>query len=165
MMAAIVIYPLRAAGFYKRISAHWRGLISRRWLLRLAGIQSVVLEGRVYAVRAVPLKVARDLVPAMIRCSRRFVGAEINENLYDDMVTVLALGLGTTPSAIERLTVPLWGLAPVLDAIAAANGIPVLEAGANPGKPSPATKTSTGMNSTPTSSAPPDGPGITSMAA
>lgn len=164
-MAATIIYPLPGVGLHVRLMAWLRGLMSRRLLLRLAGLDHVMLEGRVYVLRAVPLKVARELVPAMIRCSRRFVGAEIDEALYDDMVTVLALGLGTTPRTIERLTVPLWCLAPVLDAIAKANGIPVMEAGADPGKFQAAQTKSTGTSSTPLSSAVPGGPGITSMAA
>lgn len=162
-MAALVIAPLAGAGYRTRLAAVLRGLVSRRALLRLAGIDTVLLEGRAYAVRAVPLGVARVMVPALIRCSRRFVAWQIDEALYDDLVKVLALGLGTTPAAIERLTVPLWELAPVVDRIARVNGLPVMEVGsADLGKLLATLTTPTGTASTPSSSAPPAGPGSTS---
>lgn len=160
-MTTLVIAPLAGAGFAPRVMAWCRGLLSRRVLLRLAGVVAVVLEGRVYAVRAVPLGVARELVPAIIRCSRRFASWEIDEGLYDDFVKVLSLGLGAPPAAIERLTVPLWDLSPVIERIARVNGMPMLETGTDPGKLL-AALTSTGMSSMPISSAPPAGPGTTS---
>ncbi|MBA3034813.1 MAG: hypothetical protein KKF85_03380 [Gammaproteobacteria bacterium] len=162
-MAALVIGPLPGAGYGVRLAARLRGLLSRRLLLRLAGIDTVMLEGRVYAVRAVPLGVARCLIPALIRSSRRFAAWQIDEALYDDLVQVLALGLGATPAAIERLAVPLWELGPVVEAIARVNGLPQMEAGgADLGKLLALMTKSTGTNSTPSSSAPPDGPGSTS---
>lgn len=139
-----------------------RGMLSRRILLRLIGVESVTLQGRVHVLRAVPLGVARELVPAIIRCSRKFSAWEIDEALYDDLVKVLALGLRTTPREIERLTVPLWDLAPIIERIARINGMPVLEAGTDMGKLVAALMTSTGMNSMPSSSAPPVGAGTTS---
>lgn len=163
-LAHLSLAPLSGAGHRIRLAAWMRGLVSRRALLRLAGVESVVLEGRTYAVRAVPLGVARELVPAIIRCSRRFAAWEIDTALYDDLVTVLALGLGASRHAIERLTIPLWDLAPVIDRIARVNSLPVLEAGADPGKLLAALMTSTGTSSTPSSSAPPAGPGTTSIA-
>lgn len=163
-MTALVLSPLPGAGFRVKLTAMVRGLLSRRLLLRLIGVDTVVLEGRVHTLRAVPLGVARELVPAIIRCSRRFAAWEIDEGLYDDLVKVLALGLGTTPREIERLTIPLWDLAPVIERIARVNGLPVLEAGADLGKLLAALMSSTGTNSTPSSSAPPVGPGITSTA-
>lgn len=163
-MSRISLAPLSGAGPRIRLRAWVRGLVSRRALLRLVGVDAVVLEGRTYAVRAVPLGVARELVPAIIRCSRRFAAWEIDETLYDDLVTVLALGLGTTRHRIEHLTIPLWDLAPVIDRIARVNSLPVLEAGTDPGKLLAALMTSTGTNSTPSSSAPPVGPGTTSIA-
>jgi len=163
-MTSIALAPAAAAGFAPRLRARLRGLWSRRLLLRLAGIPSVVLEGRVYAVRAVPLGVARQLVPALLRCSRRFAAWQIDEDLYDDMVRVLALGLGASPAVIERLTVPLWELGPVIECIAIANGLPRMEAGgADLGKlMALLATTSTGTSSTPSSPAPPAGPGSTS---
>lgn len=161
-MTALVISPLPGAGFAVRLTAWVRGLVSRRALLRLAGIETVVLAGRAHALRAVPLGVARELVPAIIRCSRRFAAWEIDESLYDDLVIVLALGLGTSRGEIERLSVSLWDLAPVIDRIARVNGLPVLEADSDPGKIVAALMTSTGMSSMPSSSAPPAGPGTTS---
>lgn len=163
-MAALVISPLPGAGRVTRLSAMLRGLLSRRLLLKLAGVDCVVLQGRVHVLRAVPLGVARELVPAIIRCSRRFAAWEIDESLYDDLVKVLALGLGTAPRDIERLTIPLWDLAPVIERIARVNGLPVLEAGADSGKLLAALMTSTGTSSMPSSSAPPAGPGTTSIA-
>lgn len=122
-----------------------------------------MLEGRVFAVRAVPLGVARRMVPALLRCSRRFAAWQIDEAMYDDLVQVLALGLGTSPTVIERLTVPLWDLGPVVEVIARANGLPMMEAGgADLGKLLAAMATSTGTSSMPSSSAPPAGPGSTS---
>jgi len=162
MMAAIALSPLPGAGLGPRAAAWARGLLSRRVLLRLAGVEAVVLEGRTYAVRPVPLGVARELVPAIIRCARRFAAWEIDDVLYDDFVTVLALGLGAPRSTIEHLTIPLWDLAPVLDRIARVNALPVVEAGTDPGKLLAALMTSTGTSSTPSSSAPPVGPGTTS---
>ena len=162
-MTALVLSPLPGAGLHVRLHAWARGIFSRRLLLRLAGVDTVVLEGRVHVVRAVPLGVARELVPAIIRCSQRFASWQIDESLYDDFVTVLALGLGTARRDIERLTVPLWDLAPVIDRIARSNGLPVLDAGApDLGKVLAALMQSTGTSSTPPSSAPPAGPGTTS---
>lgn len=158
----IALSPLPGAGVAVRLAAWSRGLLSRRLLLRLVGIEAVVLEGRTYAVRAVPLGVARELVPAIIRCARRFAAWEIDDTLYVDFVTVLALGLGVPRRTIERLTIPLWDLAPVLDRIARVNALPVLEAGTDPGKLLAALMISTGTSSTPSSSAPPVGPGTTS---
>ena len=163
-MAAIVIAPLPGAGLGVRLAARVRGWLSRRVLLQLLGVQAVVLEGHAYAVRAVPLGVARELVPALVRCSQRFAAGQFDESLYDDLIKALALGLGTTARDIERLTVPLWDLAPVIGAIAEANGLPVMEVGsADLGKLLAALMTSTGTNSTPSSSAPPAGPGTTSI--
>lgn len=141
-----------------------RGLLSRRLLLRLVGIDTVVLEGRVHILRAVPLGIARELVPAILRCSRRFAALEIDEALYDDFVTVLALGLGAPPQQIERLTIPLWQLGPVIEGIARVNGLPKVESGADLGKLLAALTQSTGTSFTPSSSASPAGPGITSTA-
>ena len=161
--APIVLAPLPGAGLHVGLAAWVRGRLSRRLLLRLIGIDAVVLEGRTYAVRAVPLGVARELIPAIIRCAQRFAEWDIGEALYDDLIKVLALGLGTTPRVIERLSIPLWDLAPVMDRIARANGMPVMEAGsADLGKLLAALKQSTGTPSTPSSSAPPAGPGTTS---
>lgn len=161
MMAALVISPLPGAGLAARLAARVRGLLSRRVLLRLAGIETVVLQGRVHTLRAVPLGVARELVPAIIRCSKKFAAWEIDEALYDNLVKVLALGLSARPAEIERLTIPLWELAPVIERIARVNGLPVLEAGADMGKLLAALTTSTGTSSTPSSSAPPAGHGNT----
>ena len=163
MTAALRLAPLAGAPLGVRLSAALRGWFNRRLLLRLVGVQTVVLEGRVHAVRAVPLGVARALVPALIRCSRRFAAWQIDEALYDDLVQVLALGLGTAPATIERLTVPLWELAPVVEVIARVNGLPMMEAGgADLGKLLTLLASSTGTSSMPSSSAPPAGPGNTS---
>lgn len=166
-MTALVVSPLPGAGLRVRLVAWVRRLLSRRALLRLAGVKSVMLEGRVYVLRAVPLGVARDLVPAIMRCSQRFAAGQIDEDLYDDLVRVLALGLRAEACEIERLTIPLWYLAPVIDGIAAVNGLPVMEAGAAGGKfqaaTTPSPMPSIGTNSTPASPAAPDGPGTTSM--
>lgn len=164
--AAINLAPLPGAGFFVRIKAWVRGLLLRRLLLRLAGIETVVLEGRVYVVRAVPLGIARTLVPALVRCSRKFAGWEFDEALYDDFVSVLALGLGAPPHQIEQLTIPLWDLAPVIERIARVNGLPMLEAGADLEKLMAAlTQKSIGTASTPPSSVPPVGAGSTLTAA
>ncbi len=163
-VAHIVLAPRSGAGFGTQLAAWVRGLVSRRVLLRLIGVEAVVLEGRTYAVRPVPLGQARELVPAIIRCARRFAAWEIDDALYADFVTVLALGLGAPRRTIERLTIPLWDLAPVIDRIARVNALPVLEAGTDPGKLLAALMTSTGTSSMPSSSAPPVGPGTTSIA-
>jgi hypothetical protein len=162
-MAALALSPLPGAGRLTRLAAVARSLVSRRALLRLAGIETVMLEGRVYAVRAVPLGIARSLVPALIRCSRRFAEWQIDEALYDDMVKVLALGLGAAPAAIERLTVPLWDLGPVVERIARVNGLPMMEVGgADLGELLSTLTHSTGTSSLPSSSAVPAGPSSTS---
>lgn len=161
-MAALVIPPLAGAGRLVRLAAVVRGLASRRALLRLSGIQVVVLAGRVYPVRAVPLGVARDLVPAIVRCSRAFAAWDIGEALYDDIVKVLSLGLHCPRARIEALPVSLLELAPVVDRIARVNGLPVVEAGRPElGKLLAAiTQTpQTGTSFTPGSSVPPAGPG------
>lgn len=162
MTAAVVIRPLPGAGYLPRISAFVRGLFSRRVLLRLVGIDTVVLAGRVLPVRAVPLGVARELVPAIVRCSQAFAKWEFSEALYDDIIKVLALGLSVPQRAVESLTVSLFDLAPVVERIARVNGLPVLEAGSADMGKLLAALTQTGTNSTPGSSAPPDGPGSTS---
>ena len=158
-MAALVIPPLAGAGRLARIAAVVRGLISRRALLRLAGVEVVVLAGRVYPVRAVPLGVARDLVPAIVRCSRAFAAGDIGEALYDDIVKVLSLGLHCPRARIEALPVSLLDLAPVVERIARVNGLPVVEAGRPELGKLLAAMQQTGTNSTPGSSAPPAGPG------
>lgn len=159
---AIDLPPAPGAGYRRRIMAWLRTRFSRRALLRLTGVRTVTLEGRVFAVRAVPLGVARDLVPAIINASRKFSAWEIDDDLYQSMVTVLSLGLGTSRRTVENLSVPLWQLAPVIDCIARANGLPVLEAGSDVGKLLAALTSSTGTASMPPSSAPPDGHGSTS---
>lgn len=162
MSAAVVVRPLPGAGYLPRLAAFARGLLSRRLLLRLAGVDTVVLAGRVLPVRAVPLGVARELVPAIVRCSKAFASWEFSEALYDDIVKVLALGLNVPVHQIESLTVSLFDLAPVVERIARVNGLPVLEAGSTDMGKLLALMTQTGTNSMPGSSAPPDGPGTTS---
>lgn len=161
-MAAIVIRPLAGAGYLVRLSALVRGLLSRRVLLKLAGVDTVVLAGRVHAVRPVPLGVARELVPAIVRCSQSFVKWDVSEGLYDDLVQALALGLRVPKRDIEALTVSLWDLTQVLDLIARVNGLQVMEAGRTELGKHLEALTPTGTNSSPGSSAPPAGPGSTS---
>lgn len=162
MTAALVVRPLPGAGLGVRVAAWLRGLQAKRLLRRLAGLDTVVLQGRVFALRARPLGVCRDLIPALLRCSRRFTAWEIDEELYDDLVRVLALGLDTSPATIESLSIPPWELSDVIGQIARINGLPVLEAGrADLGELLTAL-TSTGTNTSPTSSAPAAGPGPTS---
>lgn len=162
-MTAIVIRPLSGSGYLVRLAAFVRGLVSRRLLLQLAGVDTVLLAGRAHAVRPVPLGIARELVPAIVRCSKAFAAWEFSESLYDDMVKVLALGLNVPQARIEALTVSLFDLAPVVERIARVNGLPVLEAGGSDmGKLMAALTTQTGTNSTPGSSVPPAGPGSTS---
>lgn len=159
MSASIVIRPLPGAGYLPRLSAFVRGIFSRRLLLRLAGVDTVILAGRVLPVRAVPLGIARELVPAIVRCSKAFASWEFSEALYDDIVKVLALGLNVPTHHIESLTVSLFDLAPVVERIARVNGLPVLEAGSHDMGKLLAALTQTGKNSTPGSSPPPAGPG------
>ena len=162
-MSAIVVSPLPGAGLLHRFLVFLRAVFSRRVLLRLAGIPTVILEGRVIAVRAVPLGVAPELVPAIIRCGRSFGAWNIDEALYDDFVKVLALGLRCPPAAIERLTSPLWSLVPVIELIAQVNGLPTVEAGrADLGKLLATLMNSTGTDSSRGLSATPAGPGSTS---
>jgi hypothetical protein len=163
-MAALVVRPLPGAGLGARVFAWVRGMRVRRLLQRLSGVPTVVLEGRVCTVRARPLRVCRDLVPALVRCSRRFSSLDFDEALYDDLVIVLSLGLNVPATVIERLTVPLWDLVPVIERIAQVNGLPVMEAGrADLGELlTMMAATSTGTSTAPSSSAQPAGPGHTS---
>lgn len=162
-MSAIVIRPLPGAGVFVSIAAFARSVFSRRVLLKLAGIDTVVLCGRVYPVRAVPLGVARELVPAIVRASQAFVRMNIDDDLYADIVKTLSLGLGASAREIEACPVSLWDLAPVIDLIARVNGLQVMEAGrADLGKILEVLA-QTGTSSTPGSSAPPDGHGSTSI--
>ena len=102
------------------------------------------------------------MVPALLRCAKSIAVWEIDEKLYDDFVVTLALGLGVPAKRIERLQVPLWQLAPVVELIARVNGFPEVEAGrADLGKLM-AAMTSTGTSSSPASSPTPAGPGSTS---
>lgn len=159
-MATLTIHPLPRAGLGVRLLAWCRGWVSRRHLWRLAGYDVVVLAGRAYPVRAVPLGVARDLVPALVRCSQAFVALDIAEPLYDDLVKALALGLGVPVRDIEAIPASLWELAIALDIIARANGLQPAEAGQTAlGKPRPP---STGTTSTPGSSTQQAGHGSTS---
>ncbi len=162
MSATVVVPVLPGAGVWPRLVAFVRSVVSRRVLLKLAGVDTVVLAGRVCAVRPVPLGVARELVPAIMRCSRRFAAWDIDETLYDDLVKVLALGLDVPQARIEALQVSLFDLAPVIERIARVNGMLVEEAGAGVGKLLAALMEQTGTNSMPGSSVPPAGPGNTS---
>jgi hypothetical protein len=162
-MATLTRSPLPGAGFGVRALAWLRGLQARRLVLALVGVDTVVLQGHVFALRARPLGVCRNLVPAIIRCSRRFAAWEMDEVLYDDLVQVLSLGLKVSPRVIEQLSIPPWELAPVIEQIARVNGLPVLEAGrTNLGELVQVLTKSTGTTTSPASSAPPAGPGITS---
>ena len=162
-MASVVVRPLTGGGHAAAVATVVRGLLSRRLLLKLAGVDTVVLAGTVRAVRPVPLGVARELVPAIVRCGRAFAEWRIDEPLYDDIIRVLALGLRMPPREVERLPVSLYDLAPVVELIARVNGLPVLEAGsADLGKLLAAMASQTGTSSTPGSSAPQGGPGSTS---
>lgn len=159
-MPALVIHPLAGAGHFVRLAAFLRRLIpGRRLLLGLVGTETVVIAGCAYAVRPVPLGVARELVPAIVRCSRAFVRFEVTDEMYTDLIKALSLGLGVPAREIERHAVSLWDLAPVIDLIARVNGLQVMEAG-DVGKLL-ALMTQTGTSSTPGSSAPPAGPGNT----
>lgn len=159
-MPAVTVPPMDGAGRLVRLLAWVRGLVSRRVLYRLAGVDVVVLAGHVCQVRAVPLGVARNMVPALVRASQAFAAWRIDEALYDDLVIVLATGLGLDTRTVERLPVALWELGPVIEALAQANGLPTVEAGrAAQGKPM---NPWTGMPSTPSSSPPPAGHGTTS---
>ena len=161
-MSTIAVRMLPGTGIASRAAVLLRRIFSRRALLRLSGVTVVTLAGRVYPVRPVPLRVARDLVPAIVRASKAFAAWEFNEALFDDIVRVLALGLGASHKQIESLPVSLFELAPVIEAIAKINGLPVVEAGrADLGKLLAALNT--GTNSTQESSAPPAGPGAPSM--
>ena len=161
-MGTLIITPLPGVGFARRLWCLLRGLVSRRALFALVGVPCVQIEGQAFAVRPVPLGVARDMVPALLRCAKSFAVREIDERLYDDFVVTLALGLGVPAKRIERLQVPLWQLAPVVELIARVNGFPEVEAGrADLGKLM-AAMTSTGTSSSPASSPTPAGPGSTS---
>lgn len=157
-MSAVVV-PLLRSGVFASLVAFVRSVFSRRLLLKFAGIDTVVLAGRVYAVRAVPLGVARDLMPAIVRCSQAFVRFDITDELYADLVRTLSLGLGVPAKEIEASAVSLWDLAPVIDLIARVNGFQATEAGQTDMGKLLEALTQTGTNSTPGSSAPPDGPG------
>lgn len=161
-MSALVIAPLPGVGLGRRLWCALRGLVSRRTLLTLAGVRSVQLEGQVFPVRPVPLGVARDMVPALLRCAKSIAVWEIDEKLYDDFVVTLSLGLGVPAKRIERLQVPLWQLAPVVELIARVNGFPEVEAGRVDLGKLMAAMTSTGTSSSPASSPTPAGPGSTS---
>ena len=159
-MSTLVIAPLPGVGLGRRLWCALRGLFSRRTLLTLSGVRSVQLEGQVIAVRPVPLGVARNMVPALLRCAKSIAVWELDEQLYDDFVVTLSLGLGVPAKRIEQLNVPLWQLAPVVELIARVNGFP--EAGrAELGKLM-AMMTSTGTPSSPAFAPTPDGPGSTS---
>lgn len=161
-MATLMLSPLPGAGLWARVRAWVRGLFSRRLLLRLMGLDAVVLEGRTYAVRAVPLGVARDLVPALLRCSTAVLEDKFNEALFDDIIKALSLGLGESPRAIESLSISLWATMQVLDRIARVNGLQTEADKFDPGKLLAAMARSTGTGSTPSSSPPPAGRGTTS---
>lgn len=164
MAVAMVIKPLPGAGFATRAAAWVRGWRVRRLLQRLSGIETVVLQGRVCPVRARPLGVCRELVPALIRCSQRFSAMTLDEALYADLVKALSLGLNVPRADIEGMTVSLFELMPVVVKIAEVNGLPMMEAGGSgTGEFLQALTTLTGTATAPSSSAPPDGRGRMSM--
>lgn len=161
--ASLTIHVPLGAGFLPRLVARLRRLLARRLLLKLAGVETVMLEGRVIALRPVPLGVARYMIPALIRCTRSFSSWDISEALYADFVTVLALGLRLPPATVENLRTPLWELAPLIERIAHTNGLPTMEAGrADLGKILATLMNSTGPDSSRGSPATPAGPGTTS---
>ena len=161
-MSTLVIAPLPGVGLGRRLWCALRGLFSRRTLLTLSGVRSVQLEGEVFAVRPVPLGVARNMVPALLRSGRSFAAWEISEQLYDDFVITISLGLGVPAKRIERLQVPLWQLVPVVELIARVNGFPEMEVGRSDLGKILEVVTSTGTPSSPAFAPTPDGPGSTS---
>lgn len=161
-MSSVVIHPLPRAGIPARVMAWVRGISVPRLVNRLLGFDTVVLEGRVFAVRAQPIKVCRTMIPALLRCSKRFASFDFDESMSDDLVIVLSQGLSTKPAVIEQLSIPLWSLTPVIEKIAIANGLPLAEAGrSNPGEIMTALAL-IGTNSASLSSAQPAGPQPTS---
>lgn len=161
-MSTLVIAPLPGVGFARRLWCLLRGLVSRRALFALVGVPCVQIEGQAFAVRPVPLGVARDMVPALIRCAQSIAALELDEKLYDDFVVTMSLGLGVSKKRIEKMQVSFWQLAPAVELIARVNGFQATEAGrADPGKLM-AAMTSTGTPSSPASSPTPAGPGSTS---
>lgn len=126
MTAPVVIAPSVGAGWPVRVAARVRRLFSRRVLLRLAGVPTVVLQGHVYAVRAVPLGVARDMVPALLRCSRILGEQHRSIELSEDFIVVLLHGLRVNQSEFKSFKLSIDEQRHVLDEIAWVNGIPVI---------------------------------------
>lgn len=158
-MAAIVINPLPAAGNGVRLWAALRGFIARRLWPRLRGVEMAYIQGRAIPLQARPLGVARELIPAILRCSEALLAGRIDDAFYSDLVQALALGLNLPPRVIESFAVSLWDLAKLLDVIARVNGLQAAEGSADLGKFQAVLN---GTNSIPPSSPPPAGAGSTS---
>lgn len=158
-MTALVINPLPAAGNGVRFWAALRGFIARRLVPRLRGVELAHIQGRAIPLQARPLGVARELIPAILRCSEALLAGRIDDAFYGDLVLALALGLNLPPRVIESWAVSLWDLARLLDAIARVNGLQAAEGGDDLGK---FLAVLNGTNSTPPSSPPPAGAGSTS---
>lgn len=139
---------LRAAGRFRRLAAFLRLRLVWLWF-RLDGVGAVVLDGRVYPVRALPLGKSRVLIPAVIRCSRAFAEWRLDDDdLYQDLVTVLSVGLGTSRQRVEGLHTSLFALTGVIRQICEANGLPMVEEGTDPGKLMALMMSQTGTSST-----------------
>lgn len=164
-MTTTVITTQRGAGYVRRVLSALRLAIRGRQLLNLLlGFESAVVQGKVYCIRAANLGKARHLVPAVVRCSRRFQAMQIDDELYDDLITVLSLGLSTTRADIESFDVPLWELALLVEQIARVNGLVEREGAgrSEAGKRMASLMRSIGTGSMPGSFQPPAGPGPTS---
>lgn len=164
-MATTIISAQRGAGYVRRLLATLRLAFRARQLLNaLLGFETAVVQGKVYCIRAANLGMARSLVPAMVRCGRRFEALEIDDSLYEDMVTVLSLGLSTSRQDVESFDVPLWELALLVEQIARVNGLVEREGAgrADAGKRMAMLMRSIGTGSMPGSFRPPAGPGPTS---
>lgn len=158
-MSALVIQALPGAGLWVRLSSAVRGLVSRL-APRISGVERIVIQGRALPLKAQPLGVARELIPAIIRCSEGLVAARIDDAFYADLVLVLAIGLALPPKTVEGFSISLWDCMRVLDAIARVNGLQAAEgSGEDLGK---LLAVLSGTNSTPRSSPPLAGAGSTS---
>lgn len=158
-MATVVVRNLNPV--LQRLPALLWGLFYLPLRLKNAGADQVILYGRPHTVLPRPLGVARQLVPLLLRCSQRFAEGEVTEALYDDLILILSLGLGVKARYVESFPISISDLARIYELIARVNGLSREEGTALGGVAALAILT--GMSSMPGSSAPPAGPGTTSI--
>lgn len=105
----------------------------------------VTLGGQTYEVLPAPLGELKKLLPAFTRAGRGMVIGHVDEQVMDDIVLVLASGLGMAVGDVEQIRATVPELFAAVETISLVNGLKPKE---DP-KPGEAVAGSTGTSSTP----------------